>query len=237
MHPILIRIGSFQLPTFGVLLAAAIVLAVYTIVRLGRREGLDTGRLVDFSTWLLVVGVVGAKVLMIVTDWRTYWVHPGELFSWATLQSAGVYYGGFLAATFFAVWYVRVYKLPLWKVFDVYVPAIALGHSVGRLGCFAAGCDYGKPTSSFLGVVFTSAYSHEVTGVPLDVHVHPTQLYESLAELAIFAILLWRYRRKSRDGEIFLLYLALYAVARFFLEFLRGDEDRGFVFHHLLSTS
>ena len=102
MHPILIRIGSFQLPTFGVLLAAAIVLAVYTIVRLGRREGLDTGRLVDFSTWLLVVGVVGAKVLMIVTDWRTYWVHPGELFSWATLQAAGVYYGGFLAATFFA---------------------------------------------------------------------------------------------------------------------------------------
>ena len=237
MHPTLIRIGSFQLPTFGVLLAAAIVLAVYTIVRLGRREGLDTGRLVDFSTWLLVVGVVGAKVLMIVTDWRTYWVHPGELFSWATLQSAGVYYGGFLAATFFAVWYVRVYKLPLWKVFDVYVPAIALGHSVGRLGCFAAGCDYGKPTSSFLGVVFTSAYSHEVTGVPLGVRVHPTQLYESLAELAIFAILLWRYPRKSRDGEIFLLYLALYAVARFLLEFLRGDEDRGFVFHHLLSTS
>jgi len=237
MHPILIRIGSFQLPTFGALLAAAIVLAVYTIVRLGRREGLDTGRLVDFSTWLLVVGVVGAKVLMIVTDWRTYWDHPGGLFSWATLQAAGVYYGGFLAATFFAVWYVRVYKLPLWKVFDVYAPAIALGHSVGRLGCFAAGCDYGKPTSSFLGVVFTSAYSHEVTGVPLGVRVHPTQLYESLAELAIFAILLWRYRRKSRDGEIFLLYLALYAVARFFLEFLRGDEDRGFVFHHLLSTS
>src|SRR5207247_7011468 len=119
--------GSFQLPTFGVLLAAAIVLAVYTIVRLGRREGLDTGRLVDFSTWLLVVGVVGAKVLMIVTDWRTYWDHPGGLFSWATLQAAGVYYGGFLAATFFAVWYVRVYKLPLWKVFDVYAPAIALG--------------------------------------------------------------------------------------------------------------
>src|SRR2546421_9750387 len=112
MHPTLIRIGSFQLPTFGVLLAAAIVLALYTIVRLGRREGLDTGRLLDFSTWLLVVGVVGAKVLMIVTDWRTYWVHPGELFSWATLQSAGVYYGGFLAATLFSGWDVGVSKSP-----------------------------------------------------------------------------------------------------------------------------
>src|SRR2546422_8068663 len=95
MHPTLIRIGSFQLPTFGVLLAGGIVLALYTIVRLGRREGLDTGRLVDLSTWLLVVGLVGAKVLMIVTDWRTYWDHPGGLFSWATLQTAGVYCRGF----------------------------------------------------------------------------------------------------------------------------------------------
>src|SRR5256885_7967938 len=97
MHPTLIRIGSFQLPTFGALLAAAIVLALYTIVRLGRREGLDTGRLIDFSTWLLVVGLVGAKVLMIATDWRTYWDHPSGLFSWATLQTAGGYYRGFLA--------------------------------------------------------------------------------------------------------------------------------------------
>ena len=97
MHPTLIRIGSFQLPTFGVLLAGGIVLALYTIVRLGRSEGFDTGRLVDFSTWLLVVGLVGAKVLMIATDWRTYWDHPGGLFSWATLQTAGAYYGGFLA--------------------------------------------------------------------------------------------------------------------------------------------
>jgi phosphatidylglycerol:prolipoprotein diacylglycerol transferase len=86
-------------------------------------------------------------------------------------------------------------------------------------------------------VVFTNPFSHEVTGVPLGIPLHPTQLYESLASLLIFAILMWRYSRKSRDGEIFVLYLALYAVARFFIEFLRGDEDRGFVFHHLLSTS
>ncbi len=237
MHPILLRVGSFNLPTYGVLLAAALAAAIYTVVRLGRREGLDSNRLIDFSTWLIVVGLVGAKVLMILTDWTFYTQNPSEIFTWATLEAGGVFYGGFLAATFFAVWYIRVYRLPLSKVFDVYAPAIALGQGVGRLGCFAAGCDYGTPTNSRLGVIFTSAYSHTVTGVPIGVRLHPTQVYESLAALAIFGILLWRYPKKSRDGEIFLLYLTLYAVARFLLEFLRGDDDRGFVFNHLLSTS
>jgi phosphatidylglycerol---prolipoprotein diacylglyceryl transferase len=237
MHPVLFHIRSFNLPTYGVLLAVALVGAVYTVVRIGRREGLDAGRLLDFSTWLIVVGLVGAKVLMIFTDWNFYSQNPGEIFSWTTLEAGGVFYGGFLAATFFAVWYIRVYRLPLWKVFDIYAPAIALGQSVGRLGCFAAGCDYGTQTTSRLGVIFTSAYSHALTGVPLGVPIHPTQIYESLATLAIFGILLWRYPKKNRDGEIFVLYLTLYAVPRFWLEFLRGDEDRGFVFNHLLSTS
>jgi phosphatidylglycerol---prolipoprotein diacylglyceryl transferase len=237
VHPILVKIGSFQLPTYGVLLALALVAAIWMVTRLGRREGLEPNRLLDFSTWLILVGLLGAKVLMIVTDWSYYRQNPREMVSWETLQSGGVFYGGFIAATLFAVWYVRTYHLPPLKVFDVYAPAIALGQSIGRLGCFSAGCDYGKPTRSFLGVVFTNPYSHAVTGVPLNVPLHPAQLYESLATFTIFGILLWWYRRKKRDGEVFLLYLTLYAVARFFLEFLRGDEDRGFVFHHLLSTS
>lgn len=236
MHPILFRIGSFHMPTYGVLLATGLLLAIYTALRLGRREGLDSGRLLDFSIWLIVVGVVGAKVLMIITDWRSY-RSLGEIFSFATLQAAGVFYGGFAAATLFAFWYVRVYQLPVRKIFDIYAPAIALGQSIGRLGCFAAGCDYGKPTHSFLAVVFRNPIAHDVTDVPLGTPLHPTQIYESLATLLIFVILLWRYPRKKRDGEIFLAYLTLYAVARFFLEFLRGDEDRGFVFNHLLSTS
>jgi phosphatidylglycerol:prolipoprotein diacylglycerol transferase len=237
MHPILFTVGSFRLPTFGPLLVVGLVAAVWTAVRLGRREGLDAGRLLDFSTWLVIVGLLGAKVLMVLTDSRSYREILGDLFSWGTLEAAGVFYGGFVAATFFAVWYTRVYRLPMLKVFDAYAPAIALGQSVGRLGCFAAGCDYGRPTGSFLGVVFTSPVSHNVTGVPLGIPLHPTQLYESLATLAIFGILLWRYRHKTEDGQIFVLYLVLYAVARFFIEFLRGDEDRGFVLNHLLSTS
>ncbi|HEV2426030.1 MAG TPA: prolipoprotein diacylglyceryl transferase [Terriglobia bacterium] len=237
MHPILIKIGSFQLPTYGLLLALALLTAIITADRLGRREGFDGSRMLDFSTWIIVVGLVGAKILMIISDWGYYRQNAGEIFSLNTLEAGGVFYGGFIAAALFAVWYVRTYHLPPLKMFDIYAPAIALAQSVGRLGCFSAGCDYGTRTTSILGVVFTNPYSHEVTGVPLNVRIHPTQLYESLATLIIGLVLLWRYRRKKRDGEIFLLYVVLYAVARFFLEFLRGDEDRGFVFNHLLSTS
>jgi phosphatidylglycerol:prolipoprotein diacylglycerol transferase len=236
LHPILFHIGSFRVPTYGTLLVTAILAAVYTVTRLGRREGLDTGRLLDFSTWLLIVALVGAKVLMVITDWSDYG-SLGQIFSFNTLMAGGVFYGGFLAALFFAVWYIRVHGMPFWKITDVYAPAIALGQTIGRWGCFAGGCDYGKPTNSWLGVVFTNPYAHEIAGTPLGIRIYPTQLMESAATLVIFGILLWRYKKKSRDGEIFVLYLGLYAVARFFLEFLRGDPDRGFVFNNLLSTS
>jgi phosphatidylglycerol---prolipoprotein diacylglyceryl transferase len=237
LHPILLKIGSYQLPTYGVLLATALLVALYTVVRLGRREGLDTGRLIDFSTWIIVTALLGAKILMILTEWSFYAQQPGQIFSLATLEAGGVFYGGFIAATVFAAWYIRTYKLPFWKVFDVYAPAIALGQSIGRLGCFSAGCDYGVPSHSFWAITFSSDFSHRMTGVPLGIPLFPWQIVASITLLCIFGILIWRFKHKSRDGEIFLLYIVLYAVARFSLEFLRGDPDRGFVFNHLLSTS
>jgi phosphatidylglycerol:prolipoprotein diacylglycerol transferase len=237
LHPILISLGSFHLPTYGVLLVAAILGGIYSAMRLGRRVGLDSALILDFCTWLILVALVGAKVLMVLSDWSYYRAHPGEIFSFSTLMAGGVFYGGFLAALFFTIWYVRVQKLSFWKLADVLAPGVALGQSVGRLGCFSAGCDYGKPTTAPWGVVFTSTFAHEVTGVPLGVRLHPAQLYESIATFLIFGLLLWWFPRKKRDGDVFLAYMGLYAVARFFLEFLRGDEDRGFVFNHLFSTS
>lgn len=237
MHPILFKIGPFTLPTYGVLLAASLVVALYTAVRLGRREGLDTGRLVDFSTWLIVSALLGAKVLLILTQWSFYKEHPGQIFSLGILEAGGVFYGGFVAATVFAIWYIRNYKLPFWKVFDVYAPAIAIGQSVGRLGCLSAGCGFGVPSHAFWAITFTSKFSHDTTGVPLGVPLFPWQIVASITMLCIFGILLWRFKHKSRDGEIFLLYVVLYAIARFLLEFLRGDRVRGFVFNGLFSTS
>jgi phosphatidylglycerol:prolipoprotein diacylglycerol transferase len=237
MHPILISIGSFHLPTYGVLLVTAILGGIYTATRLGRRVGLDSALVLDFCTWLILVALVGAKVLLILTDWNYYRANPGEIFSLSTLMAGGVFYGGFLAALFFTLWYVRVQKIPFWRLADVVAPAVVLGQSVGRLGCFSAGCDYGKPTSAPWGVVYTSAFAHEVAGVPLGVRLQPAQLFESLTTFLIFALLLWWFPKRKRDGDVFLAYVGLYAVARFFLEFVRGDEDRGFLFHHLLSTS
>jgi phosphatidylglycerol:prolipoprotein diacylglycerol transferase len=237
LHPILFTVGSLRFTTYGALVVLGVSGAVCVILRLGRREGLDSVQLLDFSTWLLLVSLLGAKVLMVISDWGYYRRYPGEIFSWSTFLSGGVFYGGLIAGVLFAVWYIRLHHLPFWKVVDIYSPAISLGLGVGRIGCFAAGCCYGKPTTSAWGVIFRDPFSHEISGVPLGVPLYPTQPIMSLTSLSIFAILLWRYSRKSRDGEIFVLYLALYAAARFFIEFLRGDEDRGFVFHHLLSTS
>ncbi len=237
MHPILVSLGAFHLPTYGILLVLAILTGIFTAMRLGRRIGLDSGQILDFCTWIILVALVGAKVLMILSDWSYYRANPGEIFSLSTLLAGGVFYGGFLAALFFVVWYVRVQKLDFWKLADVLAPAVAVGQSIGRLGCFSAGCDYGKPTTAWWGVVFTSTFAHEVAGVPLGIRLHPTQLYESFATFVIFGIVLWRFPRRRWDGEVFLTYVSLYAVARFFLEYLRGDEDRGFMFHHLLSTS
>ncbi len=237
MYPILINIGWFHLPTYGTLLVLAILGGIYTAMRLGRRAGLDSALILDFCTWLILVALVGAKILLVLTDWSYYRANLGEIFSFSTFMAGGVFYGGFLAALFFTVWYVRVQKLSFWKLADVLAPGVALGQSVGRLGCFSAGCDYGKATTAPWGVVFTSTFANEVGGVPLGVRLHPTQLYESITTFAIFALLLWWFPKKKRDGDIFLGYMGAYAVARFFLEFLRGDEDRGFVFHHLLSTS
>jgi len=237
LHPILFSIGSFHFPTYGAMMVLAMLAAICTILRLGRREGLDSGLLLDFSTWLLLVALVGAKVLMVISNWGYYREYPGEIFSRDTFLAGGVFYGGFIAAMLFAVWYIRLHHLPAWKVVDVYAPAISLGLGLGRIGCFAAGCDYGKPTTSAWGVVFTDPMARQVAGTPLNIPLIPTQPIMCLASLSIFAILIWRYPRKTRDGEIFVLYLALYAASRYFIEFLRGDEDRGFVFNHLLSTS
>ena len=237
MHPILISIGSFHLPTYGTLLVLAILAGIFTAIRLGRRVGLDSGLILDFCTWVMLVALAGAKVLMVLSEWSYYRDNPGEIFSLSTLMAGGVFYGGFLAALFFTLWYVQVQKLSFWKMADVLVPGVALGQSIGRLGCFSAGCDYGKPTQVWWGVVFTSPFAHDVAGVPLGIRLHPTQLYESFATFLIFGILLWQFPRRRREGGLFLIYLGLYAVARFFLEYLRGDADRGFVFHHLLSTS
>jgi phosphatidylglycerol:prolipoprotein diacylglycerol transferase len=224
MYPELFRIGEFTVHAYGVLLAAAFLLALVVAARLAARYGLPRERIYDLGLWLLLAGIVGSKLLMLLVE-PEYREQPLRLLSLDFLRSGGVFYGGFIAATATAFVLVRRYRLPWWKTADAFAPAVALGQSIGRQGCFAAGCCWGKPTTLPWGVQF-SERGHEVTGVPVGIDLHPTQLYESFAALAVFALLVWLHRRKKFDGQIVLLYGALYAALRFTVEFFR-DDPRG----------
>jgi phosphatidylglycerol:prolipoprotein diacylglycerol transferase len=146
-----------------------------------------------------------------------------------------VFYGGLIVAVSVALWYIRRAGLPLWTTCDMFAPGIALGHAIGRFGCLFAGCCFGKPTTMPWGITFTDPFAAANVGTTLNTPLHPTQLYEAGAELLILWILL-ATERKGRPfpGRTFWLYLLLYAITRFIIEFFRGD-DRGTVL--MFSTS
>lgn len=237
MFPILLDFGHFPLHTYGFLLALAFLTALWFTARAAGREGIDKAVVYDLGVYIAVSALLGAKLLFLVTEYRYYASHPGEILSLATLRSGGVYYGGFILAAIAGIWMSWRKGLPVWKVADLCAPGIALGQAIGRLGCFSAGCCYGKPASPAWGIVFGDPYSHQVVGVPLEVPLHPAQLYQAAANLALFGLLWLSLSRKRFDGQVFILYLVGYAASRFVIEFFRGDAGRGFVFGGLLSTS
>jgi phosphatidylglycerol:prolipoprotein diacylglycerol transferase len=151
------------------------------------------------------------------------------------LQAGGVFSGGLIGASVAAVWYIRKHRMPGLATWDAFAPGLALGHAIGRVGCFAAGCCYGKPTSHFWGVTFSNPLAQSWVGTPLGVPLEPTQLFESAVELANFFLLMWMFKRKKFDGQIIGAYLFLYGVARFFLEFIRDDPGRGSVFGGIMT--
>lgn len=235
MFPRLIRIGSFYLPTYGVILAIAYLVGIWLLRRKARDAGLPEQKIFDFSLYVLAAAILGAKALLVIVEWRHYVENPRSLVE--VLRSGGVFYGGLIAATAVGIWYMKKHRLPAWKVADMGAPSIALGEAIGRWGCFAAGCCYGKPTDGPLGVRFTDPFAHDAVGTPLGVPLHPTQIYLSVNAFLIFLILQWAYRRRTFDGEVFWLYILLYAITRGLIENFRGDTVRGFLIPGVLSTS
>lgn len=243
MYPELFRVFGLPVNTYGVLLAVAFLLALFTASRLGERDGLKRERIYDLGLWMLLAGLVGSKLLMLLVE-PEYAQNPWHFFSLDFLRSGGVWYGGFLGGLGAGYFLMRRFRLPFWKTADAFVPGVAIGQAVGRQGCFAAGCCWGEPTASSLGVHFTDA-GHAVTGVPTvvahlpeteqaawaerlggylsPVRLHPTQLYESFAMLAVFLFLLWLHRRKRFSGQVLLAYAVLYGAVRFTVEFFRAD--------------
>jgi phosphatidylglycerol:prolipoprotein diacylglycerol transferase len=224
MYPELFRIGNFPVNTYGVLMAVGFMAALFVASRLAGRDGQPRDRVFDLGLWILLGGLIGSKLLMVVaepeygSDWR-------NLLSIDFLRSGGVWYGGFLGGLGTGALLIRRYKLSFWKVADAFGPAVALGQVIGRQGCFAAGCCWGRPTDVPWGVEFGET-AHLITGVPTGVHLHPTQLYESFAALLIFFFLYRLHGRKRFDGQIMATYGVLYGLTRFTIEFFR-DDPRG----------
>ena len=227
MFPRLFHIGSFGIPTYGVLVALGVLVGLWISVRNSEKQGIKAENAWDFGIAVVLAGIIGSKILYILVDWRAYAEHPGEIFSLSTLQAGGVFSGGLIAAFAVAWWFVRKHHMPALATCDAFSPGLALGHAIGRLGCFAAGCCYGKPTHHFWGVTFTNPLAAQYVGTPLNIALEPTQLFESAAELIIFSILTWMFARKKFDGQVFGAYLFLYGIARFLIEFLRDDPGRG----------
>src|SRR6266700_6888684 len=169
-------VGQITLYTYGVLLAAAYLLGLKLAMVRAKTRGLDANRVMDLGIYIIISALVGAKLLLLVTDFQTFRNNPAELFN--LLREGGVFYGGLIVAVGVALVYIRRVGLPLWTTCDVFAPGIALGHVVGRMGCFFAGCCYGKPTSVPWGITFTDPFAAANVGTPLNMPLHPTQLYE-----------------------------------------------------------
>ena len=225
MFPKLISIGSFFIPTYGTLVAIGFLAALWVVTRLAKRAKLPSERDTNLAIYCALAGLAGAKLFMILFDFKAYWNDLGSLFSLTTLQAAGVYQGGFVVAFAVALLYMRRQHLPILATCDVFAPGIALGQAIGRIGCFSAGCCWGLAAHVPWAVTFHNPQAAELTGVPLGIPLHPTQLYESVADALIFLFLYLRIGRTHTAGAIFGWYLALYSAARFVIEFFRFHEQ------------
>ena len=228
MYPRLLELGPITVYTYGVLLAAAYLLGLKLAMVRAHQRGLDANRVLDLGIYIIISALIGAKLLLLVTDYRSFTADPRELLTLA--RSGGVFYGGLILAVIVALWYIRRVGLPLWTTCDVFAPGIALGHIIGRFGCFFAGCCYGRETHVPWAITFHDSFANANVGTPLNVPLHPTQIYEAGAEALILAVLLATERRgRPYPGRTFWLYMLLYAISRFIIEFYRGDIDRGFI--------
>lgn len=236
MMPQLFQSGSLTIQSYGFFIVLGFLAAVRWTTLLMQREGISAAKTEGLGLVTIISSGIGSKVLT-EFDYPGFYSDSNSSFLWGQVTGrGGVFYGGFLLAIAATVLYCRLVRLSWWHAADGVAPALALAQGLGRVGCFLAGCCWGVPTNLPFGTTFRSELAHETTGVPLHLRLHPTQLYE--AALLFFSIpfLLALRRKRVFHGEVILVYLLYYAVARFLLEFLRADP-RGHHLGGLLSTS
>lgn len=222
MFPVLVRLGPLTIHTYGLLMAVGVGLGLWFLYVQSKKQGLDAVRVADAGFYTILVSLLGAKLVLFFGDFSYFTREPRELLSLA--RSGGVFQGGLAFGVVFALWYFRKRRLPTWKLADIVGPALALGHGFGRIGCFMAGCCYGRACESPLGVKFTSGYAHDLTGLPLGERLYPVQLFEAALNFFNFLVLYRILRKKRFDGQVFSFYILNYSIIRFFTEYFRGDH-------------
>jgi phosphatidylglycerol---prolipoprotein diacylglyceryl transferase len=239
MYPVIFRIGDFEITSFGLMMFLSFVTAAWITGKQLERYGLNRELAWDLLAWVAVGGIVGAKVYYLALHWEALLANPVQ----EILSRGGlVWYGGLIGGVVAYYVQLRARKLPMATMFDATAPALALSYAVGRMGCFLVGDDYGLPTDAWYGIAFpdgappsTAGYLRTVGAeIPADIPnsaimtVHPTQLYEVALALVMFTVL-WRGGRgvwQLRTGQLFSIYMMLYAVERFLIEFVRAKSDR-----------
>ena len=225
MKIVLFSIGPLTVHGYGLMIGIGVLCCIFMGMKRAKKNGLSEDAVIDIAIWGLVAGFLGAKLLYVIVEWKRFLADPLSV-----LGSEGfVVYGGIIAGVLAAIIYCKRKKLVFLEYFDLCSASIALAQGFGRIGCFLAGCCYGRETTSSLGVVFP-----EGSLAPAGVKVLPTQLFSSAGDFGIMFVLLWHYHHRKKVGDTGFLYMLLYGIGRFGIEFLRND-NRGEV--GIFSTS
>jgi phosphatidylglycerol---prolipoprotein diacylglyceryl transferase len=235
MYPHLFTIGDFTVTSFGLMMFLSFVVGAWVLARQFELRGMNPEIAWDMLLWVALAGIVGAKLYYVGLHYEALLENPvREL----TNRGGLVWYGGFIGGVAAFYWQAKKHGLPFGQAFDAAAPTLAISYAIGRLGCFLVGDDYGRPTDSWVGIAFPEGYPPSTAGyfrsigtaIPAEIPdtavlaVHPTQLYEIALALIMFAVL-WRLSGRLRTWRLFGVYLAMYGVLRFGIEFVRAKTD------------
>ena len=219
VHPVALQLGSLTITWYGVMVAFGFLAGLWTASRRALQDGLSPEKILDLGPWIIIGTIIGARTLYVLSYWHEEFAGKPFTEIFMVWRGGLVFYGGFIGASLACILFVKLQKLPLWKVADTMAPSIALGSVFGRIGCLMNGCCYGRECHLPWAITFPAGSRPAPPGIPL----HPTQVYDSLLNLVLYLALAALFRRKKFDGQVFAAYLVGYALCRSFVEFFRGD--------------
>jgi len=218
MFPDLFSIGPMTLHTYGLFMAVGFTVGILVAIKIGKAQGIKSHLVMDMGLIMILLAIIGSRLAYVLMNFSHYRTHPMAILRiW---EGGLVFSGGIVAVALVMSWYFKRHHLSLWTMGDLWAPSIAIGQGIGRIGCFMAGCCYGKPTDLKWGVVFT----HPNSLAPQNISLHPTQVYASLSGLIIFVVLIILHTKKQFEGQVFLWFLILHSTARLLVERFRGDD-------------